>query len=470
MASVPSLLLDRQVRKVRRRLVLQSCVNFLIVAWLIAAALMAIWMLVKPYALTQSAKPWMDWAVGGGLFALSTLAAIVLAIRQAPSAVAAALSLDERFQLRERVTTSLAMSPVEARTPAGQALLDDANLRVESIAVGSKFPIRLGWKSALVPAAAAALAVLAIFYEPVIPPKQTQAATITPLTPEAIKEIELKKQEYLQKPKQGDPTKPEKPKSDDIKRIEAQVEEILKRPMKTTDEVKDRLAELTSLEEQMRKQQREEAEKAQGFAEQMQKLDQLQKKDRADGKKDGAAKDFKDQLAKGDKEKAKEEVERLSKKIKDGDLINRKDKEQLANELKDLKENLERLSREKEKEDEDKRQEKEKQLQEQFKDGKIDKEQLDREMNKLDQERKKTSDTQELADKLERAEQALRQSAEAQEKGDQAGAEKAQDKAAQELSEAADQLAKMQQREQNADDLDGELQRMQDLRDALGRA
>ena len=47
MASVPVSLLDRQVRKVRRRLFLQSCLNRLIVAWVSACAVMAVWLLME---------------------------------------------------------------------------------------------------------------------------------------------------------------------------------------------------------------------------------------------------------------------------------------------------------------------------------------------------------------------------------------------------------------------------------------
>src|SRR5262245_18390514 len=198
MASIPVPALEKQVKRVRRRLFLQACVNRLIVAWTIGCVLMAAWVLAKPYVFTVSAKPWLDWAAGSAIFALATITSIVLAIRSTPSLVASALALDQRFKLRERVTTSLTLSEEEKYTPAGRALLADAQAKAANLRVGGQFPIRFGWKSALVPAAAAGLAVLAVFYDPVIPQPQGQAATATPLPPEAIKEIEQKKQEYLQ--------------------------------------------------------------------------------------------------------------------------------------------------------------------------------------------------------------------------------------------------------------------------------
>src|SRR5207244_10574006 len=108
-------------------------------------------------------RPWVDWAVGDGAFALATLIAVGLALRKAPSAVDAALSLDQRFNLRERVTTSLTMRADEQASSAGQALLADAEQKAAGVKVGQKFPVKLGWRSALVPTAAAALALLIIF-------------------------------------------------------------------------------------------------------------------------------------------------------------------------------------------------------------------------------------------------------------------------------------------------------------------
>src|SRR5207302_1584448 len=83
---------------------------------------------------------------------LHSLAGLALAVRLAPSPLTVALSLDERFGLKERVTTSLLLAPEQAASPAGQALLADANARVAALRVGDRFPVRLPWKpAALVP-------------------------------------------------------------------------------------------------------------------------------------------------------------------------------------------------------------------------------------------------------------------------------------------------------------------------------
>src|SRR5436189_5260635 len=132
MAGPPVTLLERQVRKVRRRLFMQHLVNGLIFGWLGACAVFAGWWLARPFAITPNQQPWFDWTVGIALFVVATIAATADAVRRTPSLEAAALSLDERFQLRERVTTSLTLPPGVDATPAGQAPLSDTEAKINS--------------------------------------------------------------------------------------------------------------------------------------------------------------------------------------------------------------------------------------------------------------------------------------------------------------------------------------------------
>jgi len=465
MASFTETLLSRQIQRVRRRLFFQLCVNRVIVAVIAASAIFAGWYLARPWLLGHSVRPWMDWTVGVLAFGLSLATALVLAWRKMPDQVAAALALDERFQLRERVTTSLTLTDNERVTSAGTALIADVGDRIGTLPVGSKFPVRFGWQSLLVPAAAVALALLMIFYDPAIPEVQGNQEKPIQIAAENIKEIEQKKQEFLNRPKSTDPTKLDRPKGDDIKRIEAQIEEILKKPATTDKEIKDRLSELSPLEEQLKQKEKEEAAKLAGFDEQMKKLDQLQKKRKEDGKsEDGPGKDAKEALANNDTEKAKEEFDRLSKKLKQNEMT-QKDKDELKKEMQQLKDDLQRLAREKDQEKKEQLEKKEKQLEDQLKNDRLDQEtkkQLESELNKTKQEKKECENGQckqesrELAEKLERAQQAL-------DKGDT-------DEAATALKDAADQLERMQQQQQNKEDLDNELQRLNDVRESMAKA
>lgn len=439
-------LLARQVARVRRRLFVQLCLNRLAVGWAIALVLTTGWLLARPYV-AATAEPWVSWAVGGGLFALGTAVAAWLAARRTPTPVDAALSMDERFRLRERVTTSLTLTPEQQATPAGRALLNDVAPHLEKLKVGEKFPVRLTWASALVPAAALALTGVALFYNPVIPQAKAEEAAATPVPPAIANEIEQKKQEFLKR-QQQDPRANNRPKPEELREVEAKLEEILKRPTETKEQVRERVAEITPLEEQLRKRERQEAEKLEALQNQFEKLG---KKD--EDPKNGFSKKFREALANNDVSEAKKEADRLSKKLKESNELPPDEKKQLEQQLDSLKQDLERLDREKQANDEQRRQEKEQKLQEQFKEGKIDKEKLDREMNQLKQERQEKSEAKELAEQLDKAQKAL-------EKGDTKAAGEA-------MQEVAEQLDKLEQREQNLDDVQNELQRMNDLRDSM---
>src|SRR5262245_1390984 len=94
--------IDRQVNRVWRRLFLSGLLAQLVWAWAAALLVAAIWFLVGPYVIDG----WR-WPALGALLGVATIVAIWRSVRRAPSAVSAALSLDERFELKERATTAL---------------------------------------------------------------------------------------------------------------------------------------------------------------------------------------------------------------------------------------------------------------------------------------------------------------------------------------------------------------------------
>src|SRR4051812_40664113 len=98
----PRQVIDRQVSRARRRLVAQLLVRHVAVAWAVALLVTAAWMLAEPFARPGS-PDWLRWAVLGASAGVLTLLAVVQTARRAPSRTVAALALDERFGLRERV-------------------------------------------------------------------------------------------------------------------------------------------------------------------------------------------------------------------------------------------------------------------------------------------------------------------------------------------------------------------------------
>src|SRR5713226_1473283 len=157
--------LHRHIAHVSRRLFLQTLLACLLWCWAGSLLLVAGWFLLQPHLFPTLSPAWR-LGVAGSLLGLGTLVAIVLGVLRAPSRVAAALLLDERFALKERVTTSLTLAPHLSASPAATALLEDVNQRIEKLDVGSRFPVKVSWLTTLCPVIAAGLAVAAFTYHP----------------------------------------------------------------------------------------------------------------------------------------------------------------------------------------------------------------------------------------------------------------------------------------------------------------
>src|SRR5205809_352333 len=104
--------LDVRIRQARRRLFTQTLLNRLGLAWGCALALGLIWFLVGP-VLLASGPDYLKWTILASAALIGTALAVWTSIRKAPSHLIAALALDQRFELKERVTTALGLSPHE---------------------------------------------------------------------------------------------------------------------------------------------------------------------------------------------------------------------------------------------------------------------------------------------------------------------------------------------------------------------
>ena len=158
---------------------MQTLVRSLAWGWFGALALTVVWFLFRPLLnVDEYALKWANWTVLGGAVLVGTCSAVVIAVMRRPSPVQAALALDERFQLKERVTTSLMLRPDEQASSAGVALLADANQRVEPLRVGDRFPVRLPWTAALAPAAGVVLVLAGRFLSPGLRPGANIGAAV----------------------------------------------------------------------------------------------------------------------------------------------------------------------------------------------------------------------------------------------------------------------------------------------------
>jgi hypothetical protein len=467
--------LDRQLGRVRRRLFVEIVLQTLVWCWLASLAFAAGWFLAEPYVLPDAA-PSLRWTVAGGLLGAGGLLAFVFAVLRAPSRVAAALALDERFNLKERVTTALTLRQVELDSGAGQALLADVHSRIAPLRVRDRFPVRMPWLAALLPVAAIALVLLAFFYKPVLTP--TQAGSDSPLADSPVAKAQIEK---ALRPLQRNPVKKlgDRPKSEELQRLEAELDKLAQKPHETKEQGRELVKDLTNAEEEVRKREKQLADRVEALKEQMKQAQRLSKTD----KKNGPANKLDKALDQGDLKKAREEAERLGKqlqadeelarlrkkmkdeklteeqkqelreqleKLKDQELT-RQQKEQMQQQLQDLKDKLERLTRSEEAKE---------RLRELQRQGAINQDELERELDQIDKnlaklDKETLQQLQELADKLGECRKCMKEGKEAE--------------AAQKMAEAAEMLAKLDPNGESKE-LQEQLQQLQQARKAMCQA
>ena len=152
---------------------------------------------------------------------------------------------------------------------------------------------------------------------------------------------------------------------------------------------------MTALEDLMKKQQKELSERNQSLKSAMRQLDRLGDKEAS---REGPAKDLQKAIKEGDFEKAKNEIERLAKKMQNNEL-SEKERQQLAKQLQNLQEKLQNVAEQKEKEEE---------LKKLAREGKLDAETLKRELAELKKDSQRLKEMAELAKKLGECQECLK--------------------------------------------------------------
>ncbi|HEV3344074.1 MAG TPA: hypothetical protein VG125_27110, partial [Pirellulales bacterium] len=156
--------LKQQVRRARRRLAFQRFLGVLSwswFAWLLVAAVVVTVDKFKPLGVLEWV--WPAVALGAGL-----LMAIVWSLVTRRSELEAAIEIDRRFGLKERVSSTYALDAGQLGSSAGRALVDDAVKRVERLHVADQFRVRLGRWSWLPLLPGVAVFLIALFLQPAV--------------------------------------------------------------------------------------------------------------------------------------------------------------------------------------------------------------------------------------------------------------------------------------------------------------
>src|SRR5262245_27741359 len=129
----------KQVDRARRRLWVElflsrlvKCCFFTLLAAVIAIAV------PRVVAIENLPAQWDAWWLGGAA-ALGALVALTWTLVRGRSELDAAMEIDRRFDLKERVASSLSLPSDALETEAGRALLADAERAVRRLEIDERF-------------------------------------------------------------------------------------------------------------------------------------------------------------------------------------------------------------------------------------------------------------------------------------------------------------------------------------------
>lgn len=421
--------IERKVRRARRRVILGRfghavCISLfcaLIVATL-AIALPALWVMDVDF------DTWaMSWIGGSSLAAL--LAAAAFAVVTAPSVEAVASEVDSRFGLRERLRSSLTLTPDEKETGFGLALVTDADKRADHLDVAERFslkPTKVSWLPiSIIPV----LAMVLMLVEPMSESSASSAAQPDRAEVEQVQTAATQLKKRIQQQRRKAEAEGLKEAQGLFEKMEAELDKVTNGKNMNR---KDAMIALNDLKKQL-----EERREQLGSSEQMRRaLSQMK------GLESGPGEKVAKSIEKGEFDKARDMVKQLASKMRDGEL-SEQEKEQLRKQVEQMKDAMKRAVEQHEK----KKEELERKIEQARREGRgEDAAKMQQQLNQLQQ---KDSQMQRMGQMAE----AMSQATQAMEQGN--GAE-----AADALQEMADQLGEMQQEMSELEDLESTLDQL----------
>lgn len=322
--------IKHQVAIARRRMVTGKFVT--VVTWSMFAVLLiaAIGLAIpKIWVLNVDPVAWM-WSWIGGALGLGLVIAIAWTYVVRNNAVEAAIEIDRRFHLKERVSSALSLAPDEAESKVGQALVQDAVRRVERIDVRENFPIPMSLRSLLPLIPAAAIFLLCSGLIPDATPKQdAQAATSAALEKKRVEKSTKKLNNNLADVEKKAEEKGLEETAALLKDVRSGIDELAN---KADADRKKAMVKINNLAKDV-KERREQLGGAEKMREQLNGLKNMQQ---------GPADKMAQAMKEGDFQKALNELKDLQKKLENNKLTD-EEKQQLTKQLDQLKNKLEQM-------------------------------------------------------------------------------------------------------------------------------
>ena len=315
--------LKRQVRTAQRRLGLQRFVGVL--GWCCFAGLSAALVLIaldKVWPL--GIEPWV-WPAGG--LAAGVVAAVFWSIARGRGPVDAAIEIDRRFGLKERVSSTLAMSSEQRDSAVGEAVIRDAVHRVERVDVPDRFPISPGRQLLLPLLPAIGVALVWWLVSPAVVENLAEADT-SAIKKQISQSSDDLKRKLIEQRKRA--------KEEGLKDAQMLFQKLQEETEKLADtsegDRKQALVKLNDLQQQMERR-RKQLGGAEGIEKQLKQLENLGR---------GPAQKFLQAVAKGDLKNAVKELDKLKSKISKGELSD-EDRKQLAQQLDQMQKKLQQM-------------------------------------------------------------------------------------------------------------------------------
>ena len=404
--------LEKPVARVFRRLRYQRFLTTLV--WSCAIGLVIVAGVIGAEKLLGRNLPAPDWVPFAVAGAMGMLMAAAFAIFSGPSRLDAAVAIDRVFHLNERLSSALTLPEDLRETPAGVALIADAVRKVTDLDVAAEFGLRLPRRAwvVLIPATACIL----LLFAPPLARSIARAKTVESVDTKAL----AKQTQALSKKIASQRQAIDKEKFPEADKLLAQIQKKSDELTKAPPAAKDKLmVELNSLTDALK-----ERQKQLGTPEQVNRqLKQLKEMG-----SQGPADEFAKELARGDFQKAAQQLQKLQEKLQSNKL-SEAEKKALKEQLGEMAKKLNDLAN---------MEQRKKQLEEARKNGGLSQQQYEREMEKLQEQAKGLKQLQQLANKMSQAQEAIQ-------KGDiMKKAAEAMGMSQQQLQEMAKQLEEMQ--------------------------
>ncbi len=315
----------RQVQRAQHRLIWKQFV----VAWtwsllVISVIVLAAVIVGKIWPLGIDSQVWaIGWVGGGVLLALVTSLIWTWVWRRSP--LEAAIELDRRFGLKERVSSLLALPQETLESEAGRALLQDAERHVRRIDVAQRFQAERSWLP-LAPILTLCVVFLIVVFVPSAS-RDKASAKSSPPTKQVKKSVEQLKKRLQQRKRAAD-----KLGLKEAKAVFTKFEKAVDALSQENADRKKALIKLNNLTKDLARS-RKSLENASKMRKQLQQLK---------GMKPGPAQQLARALKSGDMQQGLKELQKLQDKLRSGKLTEQEQK-QLAQQLNELQKQIEKM-------------------------------------------------------------------------------------------------------------------------------